>query len=1562
MPIHQVRQLTLNGGENKQHTLYRLEKGWLLKFILGPSLHASHVRIFCNHPQDKAAEYKKDTYYELEWRNPSSSTSDRHDVYAEVLMVAAGSFRYYFTVDDSVSPDNANGSGYFLVDPTLSFGGDEDDITMDCIQCQTVISKLLGPFEEWERRLLVAKETGYNMIHFTPIQELGLSNSAYSIRDQRVINPLFNKGGKNYQFPDIEKFNKKMRKEWKMLSLTDLVYNHTATDSPWVLENPECAYNLDNSPHLKPAYLVDRIFNHFSIEVANGKWKHRDIPVKIKTDADLHAIRHVLHTEVFPRYKMSEFYTVNLELVLKQFKQGIQENKIIQTSKPHLEIIQDPQFRRSACTIDMDTALRLYNIDRPHVYSREERIKVCCTELRSKIEELNGSKMHEMEDHINSAVNHFIENVRWRFLTPDGPQIGTVTIKEPLMHNYFVHPASYEGTVESEEQQMYGPGCCYIMATNGWVMGDDPLRNFAEPGVNVYLRRELICWGDSVKLRYGKSPKDSPFLWKHMKDYTETTARLFDAVRLDNCHSTPLHVAEYMLDAARKIRPNLYVVAELFTGSETIDNLFMNKLGINSLIRESLAAWDAHEEGRLVYKYGGQPVGSFIQPRVRPLLPTTAHALFFDQTHDNMSPIEKRSAYDLLPSGALVAMSNCAIGSNRGYDQLVPHHIHVVTEERLYTSWADWDFPENPYINLSFGISAGKKALNELHYEMALKGFTEVYVDQLDACVVSVTRHNPHTHDSIILVARTAFQKPENPKETGYIKPLVIHGSLDEIILEGGLVHTEAYSYEKNPYFINGLPSYYLELRQHIKVEESKMIKVVISETGEHSVHFVKFTPGSVVAFRISLPSEAKTAILDIRRGVGQFGYLMRSYSGKTMFDDTWDKSNFHAIVSNLSLADINRVLYRCDSEDQADGKGFGAYGVPGWSPMVYCGLRGVMAMLKEIRLNNDLGHPLCNNLRDGNWLPEYMAARLKVHPETEILGCWFESIFKHLGKIPRYLIPCYFDTIVTGAYVVIRHQAIQLMSDFIKDGSTFVQVLSLGSVQFCGYVKSSRLPQLSPNLLDPKPPVIINEETKEKEQACLSLAAGFPHFASGYMRNWGRDTFIALRGLLLLTGRFQEARYIILAYAGTLRHGLIPNLLNEGTGSRYNCRDAVWWWLQAIQEYTKLAPGGPKILTDLVSRMYPVDESEPQEPGTYDQPLSDVIQEALQRHAEGLKYRERNAGSKIDCNMTDEGFECEIGVKWDLGFVYGGNEWNCGTWMDKMGSSEKAKNKGKPSTARNGTPVEIIGLCKSALRWLVEMHAEGHYPYDSVKATQDGQSKKITFKEWGELIKANFERYFWINSQPIPGMEPNPELINRRGIYKDSYFATPFWSDFQLRPNFSVAMVVAPELFTPQNAWTALLSMDDVLHGPLGMKTLDPRDWSYAGDYDNANDSDDAKVAHGANYHQGPEWVWPLGYFLRAKLLFAQILGEKYPDMLKQATSSVKTSLTRHYEEIMKSAWQSLPELTNSNGQFCRDSCPAQAWSVGCLLEVLYDLEHLEDKHNLAATYKSPMPNVGPL
>ncbi|KAJ8305918.1 hypothetical protein KUTeg_016463 [Tegillarca granosa] len=813
---------------------------------------------------------------------------------------------------------------------------------------------------------------------------------------------------------------------------------------------------------------------------------------------------------------------------------------------------------------------------------------------------------------------------------------------------------------------------------------------------------------------------------------------------------------------------------------------------------------------------------------------------------------------------------------------------------------------------------------------------------------VSVTRHNPQTHQSVILVARTAFQHPADPNNAIPIRPLTVHGSVEQVVFEGRVKTTKMFEYEKNSNIINGLPNYYLDLKKNISVNDSTMIKVAAQSTEISIVSFENFTPGCVVAITCELSSEARKAILEIRRGLGQFGYLMRSYSGRTVFDSDSDKSNFRAIVSQLSLSDINRVLFRCDGEEKDDGKGFGAYDIPGYGGIVYCGLRGVLNVLNSVRPHNDLGHPICNNLRDGDWLADYVANRLKVHPGTENLGDWFANIFQNLRKVPRYLIPCYFDAIIAGAYVVVRDRAFELMSDFISDGSTFVKKLGMGSVQFCGYVNSSKLPCLSPKLEEPKPPRKTNPETKEEMEETLSLAAGFPHFSCGFTRNWGRDTFIALRGLLLLTGRYQEARYIILAYAGCLRHGLIPNLLNEGTGARYNCRDAVWWWLQAIQDYCKITKDDGALLKDKVSRLYPTDDSDAKPCGSYDQPLHDVMQEALQRHAEGLKFRELNAGRQIDENMKDEGFNNEIGVDWKHGFVRGGNEWNCGTWMDKMGSSEKAGNKGKPSTPRSGSAVELIGLCKSALSWLHEMHSQGKYPYDSVEANENSHHFKISFKDWGDKICQNFERLFWINPTSVPEFEPHPELINRRGMYKDSYYAQPFWTDFQLRPNSTVAMVVAPELFTPERAWIALTEIEEILVGPLGVKTLDPSDWAYNGDYDNGNDSTDSRVAHGFNYHNGPEWIWPLGFFMRAKLHFAKILEADRPGLLKNTASYIKTKLSRHYEDLLNSAWQSLPELTNSNGQFCKDSCPAQAWSVACLLEVLYDLERLEVKDEM--------------
>src|ERR1700722_16113618 len=132
----------------------------------------------------------------------------------------------------------------------------------------------------------------------------------------------------------------------------------------------------------------------------------------------------------------------------------------------------------------------------------------------------------------------------------------------------------------------------YSVANNGWICDADPLQNFALLPSRAYLRRDVVAWGDCVKLRYGSQPSDNPWLWSHMASYVTSLAETFEGFRLDNCHSTPLEVGVWLLDAARVVNPNLYVYGELFTGNEETDITFVSRLGINSLVRELGNAWD----------------------------------------------------------------------------------------------------------------------------------------------------------------------------------------------------------------------------------------------------------------------------------------------------------------------------------------------------------------------------------------------------------------------------------------------------------------------------------------------------------------------------------------------------------------------------------------------------------------------------------------------------------------------------------------------------------------------------------------------------------------------------------------------------------------------------------------------------------------------------------------------------------------------------------------------------------------------------------------------------------
>src|SRR5688500_3021141 len=80
------------------------------------------------------------------------------------------------------------------------------------------------------------------------------------------------------------------------------------------------------------------------------------------------------------------------------------------------------------------------------------------------------------------------------------------------------------------------------------------------------------------------------------------------------------------------------------------------------------------------------------------------------------------------------------------------------------------------------------------------------------------------------------------------------------------------------------------------------------------------------------------------------------------------------------------------------------------------------------------------------------------------------------------------------------------------------------------------------------------------------SILAGYPWFA-----DWGRDTFIALPGLLLVPRRFEQARQVLGVFARYVSEGMIPNRFDDYTNEpHYNTVDASLWFIHSAFEYTR--------------------------------------------------------------------------------------------------------------------------------------------------------------------------------------------------------------------------------------------------------------------------------------------------------------------------------------------------------------------------------------------------------
>jgi predicted glycogen debranching enzyme len=165
------------------------------------------------------------------------------------------------------------------------------------------------------------------------------------------------------------------------------------------------------------------------------------------------------------------------------------------------------------------------------------------------------------------------------------------------------------------------------------------------------------------------------------------------------------------------------------------------------------------------------------------------------------------------------------------------------------------------------------------------------------------------------------------------------------------------------------------------------------------------------------------------------------------------------------------------------------------------------------------------------------------------------------------------------------------------------------------------------------------------------TIVAGYPWFT-----DWGRDTFIALRGLCLSTGRLDAARAILIEWAGTLSDGRLPNTFPERGGGApdFGGADVSLWFAIAAHDWL----GAMKSLGRRPAKG---------DAATLRRTIETILTAAFD-------------GARDDQRVAEDGL---------LAIGRPGSQ---PTWMD-------ARVGGRPVTPRAGKPVEIEALWINTLR-----------------------------------------------------------------------------------------------------------------------------------------------------------------------------------------------------------------------------------------------------------------------
>ena len=192
------------------------------------------------------------------------------------------------------------------------------------------------------------------------------------------------------------------------------------------------------------------------------------------------------------------------------------------------------------------------------------------------------------------------------------------------------------------------------------------------------------------------------------------------------------------------------------------------------------------------------------------------------------------------------------------------------------------------------------------------------------------------------------------------------------------------------------------------------------------------------------------------------------------------------------------------------------------------------------------------------------------------------------------------------------------------------------------------------------------------------TVIAGYHWFT-----DWGRDTMISLEGLTLATGREDEAKWILRAFAHYVHDGLIPNMFPEGDiEGLYHTADATLWFFHALGRYLDQCP-------DEVTMAI----------------MLPILQDIVRHHLEGTHF-----GIKVDPRD---------------GLLSQGAEGYQLTWMD-------AKVGDWVVTPRRGKAVEINALWYNALCLLAEWLRDA------------GNPEAADIAGHAKMVRQSFNRRFW--------------------------------------------------------------------------------------------------------------------------------------------------------------------------------------------------------------------------